>query len=925
MKIGAKIAIAGTILTAFSVGITIYALGLLNGLNGQIKLIDEDRIPKTIQANEIIDNVNIIGRSIRNMIIFRDQREIMAQKSEIDKSIELIKDRIGKLEETITTPEGKKYIQAVVNARQEYAPYQKKTMELALAGMQDEARELLLNELRSSQTIYLDSINELIEYQNQLVHEAANESASDVESATMTLYIILGIVIFFAIGITLVVSKAITVPIGKCVEAANKIAGGDMNVELNTDKKDETGLLMNSMNKMKHNIQEIIRDVNHLSDSAVKGKLDVRADASRHRGEYSTLVSGLNSTLDAVINPLNVTAEYVDRIAKGDLPPKITDKYEGDYNEIKNNLNQLIDSLETFINAMNHMSSEHETGDIDVMMNTGQFHGVYKNMAEGLNGMVKDHINLNKSALECVSEFGSGNFDAPLEKFPGKKAFINETIEKVRSNLKALQVEVEGLIYNAKEGRLTERGEDDNFSGGWKVIVKGINEMLDAILLPIQDGTRVLKMISGGDLREKITAEYKGDHREIKMAVNSVHEWLNGLIEYVNKIASGDLTASIDKASDRDQIHEWLIQMRENIKNLSKDANRLAEAASRGDLEVRADTSKHKGDYGKIIKGMNGTFDSLVEPLNAAISTLEKIGSGDLTVEMTGDFKGKSKILQESLNNTTESINQLIGQVRVIVDQVTRGAAQVSDASSSLSQGATEQASSLEEITSSMSQMASQTRINAENAGQANMITNQAKDSAEKGSMEMSELNEAMAKISSSSQNISKIIKVIDEIAFQTNLLALNAAVEAARAGRHGKGFAVVAEEVRNLAARSASAAKETSQMIENSLKIVENGTQLADRTTLALDEIKNGAVKAADIVAEIASSSNEQATGINQINEGLSQIDKVTQTNTANAEESASAAEELSGQANELTNMIGRFKLGNENGDHSYSGSFEL
>lgn len=246
----------------------------------------------------------------------------------------------------------------------------------------------------------------------------------------------------------------------------------------------------------------------------------------------------------------------------------------------------------------------------------------------------------------------------------------------------------------------------------------------------------------------------------------------------------------------------------------------------------------------------------------------------------------------------------------------------MSDSSQSVSQGVTEQASSLEQITSSMNEMGSQTKQNAENANQANKLADEARAAAERGNTQMQEMVTAMGEINESGRNISKIIKVIDEIAFQTNLLALDAAVEAARAGKYGKGFAVVAEEVRNLAGRSAKAAEETAELIEGSVKKTEKGTEIANKTAEALSEILTGVTKASDLVGEIAAASNDQAQGIAQVHQGLGQIDQVTRQATANAEEGASAAEELSNQAAQLKAMLDRFMQKDQHHQSSASNS---
>ncbi len=341
-----------------------------------------------------------------------------------------------------------------------------------------------------------------------------------------------------------------------------------------------------------------------------------------------------------------------------------------------------------------------------------------------------------------------------------------------------------------------------------------------------------------------------------------------------------------------------------------KEVDALLQSMQDGVLAARGNEDRMDEVYRPMIANINSIIEAIVAPLKEVKEQLAKVESGDLTAYVTGDYRGDHQMLKDGLNNTLDSLNDILGQVATAADQVASGSRQVSDSSQALSQGATEQASSLEEITASMTEMASQTKQNAENASQANQLSSAARSSAESGNALMQGMVKAMADIDDSSQNISKIIKAIDEIAFQTNLLALNAAVEAARAGVHGKGFAVVAEEVRSLAARSAKAARETTDMIEGSIKKVNQGSDIAQKTAGALEEIVSGISKATDLVAEIAAASNEQAQGIGQVNQGLVQLDKVTQQNTSSAEESAAASEELSGQATQLKQIIGKFTL---------------
>ncbi len=328
----------------------------------------------------------------------------------------------------------------------------------------------------------------------------------------------------------------------------------------------------------------------------------------------------------------------------------------------------------------------------------------------------------------------------------------------------------------------------------------------------------------------------------------------------------------------------------------------------KGHLSGRLNLNR-KDEVGTMAQAMDRFADDMQHDV---IGSLQKLSDGNLNMNLvTRDSQDE---IRGAFNKLENDLNEVMGSIQNAGQQISANSTSVSDFSQSLSQSATESAASLEEISASLSELSGQTKLNADNANQVNVLSSEAKQATEEGKARMGQMISAMGEISEAGQSINKIIKVIDEIAFQTNLLALNAAVEAARAGQHGKGFAVVAEEVRNLAARSAKAASETAELIEGSVEKTSNGSQIANQTAESLENIFGGVSKVSDLAEEIAAASNEQASGIGQINEGVGQIDQAIQQNTSTAEESAAAAEELSSQAAELLNMLQRFQLKGRN-----------
>ncbi|MCQ8129137.1 HAMP domain-containing methyl-accepting chemotaxis protein [Methylomonas rivi] len=525
------------------------------------------------------------------------------------------------------------------------------------------------------------AFNAHMDYNAELAKKSAEEAVATKGNATFVANLITGLVVALTALLGFFVTRNLLKQLGGepdfAAELANKIAVGDLSTQIAVKANDKTSM-MAAMQNMARAIQALVNDAGLLAQAGVEGRLSTRADAGKHQGDFRRIVEGVNNTLDAVIGPLNVAADYVEKIAKGEVPAKITDAYNGDFNVIKNNLNTCIDAVNALIN----------------------------------------------------------------------------------------------------------------------------------------------------------------------------------------------------------------------------DAALLSEAAAEGRLDTRADAGRHQGDYRRIVEGVNATLDGVIGPLNRVKDVLFAMEQGDMTQQITEQYRGQLEDLRYAANNTVKKLAQTIAEVVSAADQLGNASEQISSTSQSLSQAASEQAAGVEETSASIEQMAASIDQNAENAKITDGMAGKASKEAGEGGVAVKQTVAAM-------KDIATKIGIIDDIAYQTNMLALNAAIEAARAGDHGKGFAVVAAEVRKLAERSQIAAQEIGELAESSVKTAETAGRL-------LDEIVPSIAKTSDLVQEIAAASQEQSQGVGQVNTAMNQMNQITQQNASASEQLAATSEEMTSQAEQLQSLMSFFKIGN-------------
>ncbi len=695
---------------------------------------------------------------------------------------------------------------------------------------------------------------------------------------------------------------AILLPIGEGNRILAQISNGKIDELIAQTYKGDHEKMKQAVNNVAIVVQGLEKEMARLTEASKEGQLSDRGKPEHFQGAYSEIVRGVNTMLDSILLPIGEGNRILAQISNGKIDELIAQTYKGDHEKMKQAVNNIAIVVQKLQAEMARLTEASKEGQLSDRGKPEQFQGAYAEIVRGVNTMLDAILLPIGEGNRILAQISNGKIDELIaQTYKGDHEKMKQAINNIAVVVQKLRSRNGRLTDASKEGQLSDRGKPEHFQGAYSEIVRGVNTMLDAILLPIGEGNRILAQISNGKIDELIAQTYKGDHEKMKQAVNNIAVVLQ---------------------------------------SLQKELARLTDASNAGQLSERGKYDQFHGAYADIVRGVNTILDAVITPLNFSAGYVDRISKGDIPSQITDTYHGDFNAIKENLNSLIVAMNEIataademaggnltvtlrerspqdklmqalgamvsgitrvVSDIRGIAGEVASASQAISSTSVELSKGASSQAASAEQASSSMEEMVSNIKQNADSAQQTDKIANKSAADAQESGKSVVEAVGAMKEIATK-------VSIIEEIARQTNLLALNAAIEAARAGEHGKGFAVVAAEVRKLAERSQKAAGEINQLSGTTVKVSEKAGEM-------LGKLVPDIQRTAELVQEIAAASKEQDTGAEQINQALVQLEKVIQQNASASEEMAATTEELTAQSDQLVSALAFFRTGEDGG----------
>ncbi|HOW05607.1 methyl-accepting chemotaxis protein [Methanospirillum hungatei] len=766
-----------------------------------------------------VGNMEVGLHSIRSLV-FRS----VAIPEEREQDYERLLAEIGKIEPIIEemkkagmSEEQYQYFLTFTNQWDRYKKAALQVFELEKSGKEREAKISIMNggehaEARRATEATFSALKDSLLHGAQKTIEAAEAEKNSLILIILVVGTGVGII---SLLVAYILTRNITSPLTELMDVAVRIGRGDSTARVDLVRNDEIGVLGKTVNDMGTHIATMVEDAHTLSEAAVKGELAYRVNADKHEGDFQKIIDGMNSTLDAYVRPMGITAEYINEMAHGTIPPLITEPFAGSFEEIKTNLNNLI----TILNERNR--------------------------------------------------------------------------------------DIELLISNGIAGNLDYRVDITKYSGYSRDMFGGINQMLDAIIGPLNIAAEYVERISYGDIPDKITEEARGDFSLIKNNLNQCIEAVNLMIA---------------------------------------DVRMLSEAAVEGRLDIRADTSRHQGDFRRIVEGVNKTLDAVIEPVHEAMRVSGEYAAGNFTARVDEKLhvKGEYVTFKEALNRIGIELSRMM---TIMNDELYQGVNVLSAASTEilsvtaqLSSSTAETASAVNETSATVEEVRKTSEVTnqkakavAEKSQAVNQVVKNGQASVEEIMTGMNHINQQMESIASNvirlseqSQAIGEIIASVTDIAEQSNLLAVNASIEAAKAGEFGKGFGVVAQEIKNLAEQSKQATTNIRNILtdiqrgisstvistEQGTKTVATGMKLTKEAQEAILVLNQGISDAARAGIQITASSQEQVVGMDQISMAMENIRTAAQNNLEVTRQVEKTARDLHDLGNSLKEITERFRV---------------